>query len=94
MFDLTKEIQLEPHLLKKYFIARVFLYVAFLAIVLFTLDRILFPFLSFAFSFSNINSPKNTLNLSRATLQSETMKKGLADTNDILAFDTNPLGNF
>lgn len=94
MFDLTKEIQIESQMLKKYFVARIFLYIFFLIIVLFTLDRIFFPSLSFALSFSNINSPKNTLNLSRATLQSDTMTKGLAGPNDILAFDTNPLGNF
>lgn len=94
MLDLTKEIQLEGNLRKKYTAARVFLHIVFLAIVLFTLDQIFFPSLSFVFDFSNANSPKNNLNLSPATSQSNTLSKGSATVNDILAFDANPYGIF
>ena len=94
MFDLTKEIQLEPQLRKRYIAARIFLYAIFLVIVFFTLYRILFPSISLIFSFSNINSPKNTLNLSRATLQSDTLTKGSVFANDVLGFAAHPYGNF
>lgn len=94
MFDLTKNIQLEPQLRKKYFIARILLYIIFLAIVLFTFDRILFPSVSFIFDFSNPNSSKNTLGLSLATSQSNTLSKGSVIANENMAFDANPSGIF
>lgn len=94
MLDLTKEIQLEPYLRKKYIAAQVFLYIVFLAIVLFTSGSILFPSLFFVFDFDNTNSPKNTLNLSSTTIQSGTLSKGSAVANDILALDANPYGIF
>jgi len=94
MLDLTKEIKLEPHLRKRYTVARIFLYAVFLIIVLLALDRILFPSLSFTFSFSNINSLKNNLELSNITAKSETLAKGLAVANDAITFDANPSGTF
>jgi len=70
------------------------LYAIFLAIVFFTLYRILFPSISLVFSFSNINSPKNTLNLTTATLKSDTLTKGSVAANNVLSFDAHPYGNF
>ena len=94
MLDLTKEIQLEPHLRKKYIVAQIFLYIIFLAIVLFTFDRIFFPSVYLVFSFNNAASLKNNLDLSATTLQSDTLTKGAVTANNVLTFDANPIGTF
>ncbi|HOW60400.1 MAG TPA: hypothetical protein P5548_02375 [Candidatus Moranbacteria bacterium] len=94
MFDLTEEIKLENYLRKKYLIAKFFLYLFFLIGTLFILNRIIFPLISFSLSFDNINSPKNTLDLSSTMSQAEAIKKGFVKNNEDMIFTASPLGNF
>jgi hypothetical protein len=94
MFDLTKNLQLEPQARKQYNIARILLHVVFLIVVIFVADRILFPSASLVFSFANVNSLKNTLVSPRASSAPGTLAKSSVAFGDKLLFNANPLGNF
>jgi hypothetical protein len=93
MFDLTKEIKLEPEMRKKYNVARILLHIFFLAAVFFVADRILFPSVSLVFSFANSNSLSNTLVSPRTLSSPNSLPKNIS-ANDKFLFNANPLGNF
>lgn len=94
MFDLTKEIKLDPKSQKKYNIAQAVLYAVFLIVVFFVADRILFPSVSLVFSFNNVNSLKNTLVSPRTAFSPDTLAKNPIISGEKFIFDANPLGNF
>ena len=60
MFDLTREIQLEPVWQKRYFYARLFLYLVFILGALFLADRILFPSQTFTLDAANRGATSST----------------------------------
>ena len=94
MYDLTKEVKLDPLSLKKYAILRIALYIIFLIVILFILDRIIFPSASLTFSFVNSNSLKNTLVLPRISSNPNELIKNPVSANDTFIFNANPIGNF
>jgi hypothetical protein len=94
MFDLTKKVQLDSESHKKYVALRIALHIVFFIGVFFIAYNILFPAISLVFSFANINSPKNNLNLSTATLKSDALTKGSVTDNDVLGFAAHPSGIF
>lgn len=94
MFDLTREIKLEPKLQKSYNLARGFLYVAFFIIALFVADRVLFSSVSLIFSFDNVNSLKNTIDPPYVDSSPENPAKNPISANDKFTFYSTAFGNF
>ncbi|EKD46951.1 MAG: hypothetical protein ACD_67C00003G0003 [uncultured bacterium] len=94
MFDLTKETKLTPDLQKKYAIARIALYFAFVFAVLIVLYRILFPIVSLDFSMSTPNSSKNSLVSPRMQVGGKFPEKRLVGANSPFLFNANPIGQF
>lgn len=92
IFDLTKEISLDSRLQKKYDKSRAALYLFFLAACFFAADKLLFPSVTLDFSFNSLQSLKNTIVSPRIGTTLPT--KGVVNENEILTFDTNPIGNF
>lgn len=94
MFDLTKEIKLQPELKMKYSVARALLYIIFLIIVFDVSYHILFPTVPLDFSISNPTSNKNTLVAPRTSKTGEFLTKGKLAANDTLIDNANPIGQF
>lgn len=94
MFDLTKEIKLQPALQKKYDVARIILHAVFAAVMLFVAYRILFPIVPLNFDLSTPNSTKNTLVSPRLTQTGEFPTKGAIKAGNTLLFNANPEGQF
>ena len=93
MINLTRKVILQTKWKKIYLALKTLLYVSFLLTALFVVYQILFPEISLDYSFSNVNSLKNTLFSARTTSQNPA-KNGTVGGNDTLSFDANPLGNF
>ncbi len=93
MINLTKKVILQKKWKKIYLASRALLYVIFLLTALFMIYQILFPEISLTYSFSNVNSLKNTLFSTRTTSQNPA-KNGSVSNSDTLFFNANPLGNF
>ena len=94
MFDLTKEIHLDPLSRRKYIVLRTMLYLIFIIGVFFIFSRIIFPSVPLIFSFANLNSLKNTLVAPRIFPAQNSVFKGTIPANSTLIFDANPIGNF
>lgn len=94
MFDLTKEIKLNPEMQKKYAISRAVLHIVFILSVAFVLYRILFPIVPLDFSMSNQNSSKNTLVSPRMEQSGQFPEKRFVNANEIFTFNANPVGEF
>lgn len=94
MFDLTKNIKLGSKERRKYAVARLILYLAFLAGVFFVADKILLPSSSLDFSFKiEAGSEKNTIVYPR-TNSSNPLKDGSVLPGDDIVFNANPVGSF
>lgn len=94
MFDLTKEIALQPALQKRYAFLRAGLHFVFLIAILFVLYRILFPIVPLDFSLATPNSTKNTLVSPRLSQTNEFPPKQLINSAETLVFNANPIGQF
>jgi len=94
MFDLTKEVVLQPSLQKKYAALRALLHFVFLIAMLFVLYRILFPIVPLDFSLDNPNSTKNTLVSPRLSQTGEFPPKKSVGATETLIFNANPIGQF
>lgn len=94
MFDLTKEIKLKPQSTRKYNISRALLYTAFLVMVLFVADRIIFPPATRVFSFANPTSSKNNILLPHVASDQNTLAKNSISANDRFTFYAALSGDF
>ena len=88
-----KMMQLDPVWVKRYKIARFFIYLFFIFAVLYGLCLVLFPSANFVFSFKNPDSSKNTVADPRNE-KGELIRSGKVENGNKLIFDANPLGDF
>jgi hypothetical protein len=94
IFDLTKEIKLQPSLQKKYDTARIILHVVFVFAMLFVAYRILFPIVPLDFNLATPDANKNTLVAPRLGQTNKFPPKRTIRTNETLLFNANPEGQF
>lgn len=92
MLDLTKQIKLNNSWKKRYEVMQIFVYITFFCASLYFAYKILFPTISFVYSFQNSNSLKNTIIYPR-TDQGEN-KNGKIAKDQMMFFDSAFLGNF
>ncbi|HBI33726.1 MAG TPA: hypothetical protein DEA43_00155 [Candidatus Moranbacteria bacterium] len=94
MFDLTKNVTLEPALQKRYTVLRALLHFVFLIAMFFILYRILFPIVPLNFSMNTPNSNKNTLVSPRLNQTGGFPVEKSIGSNETLIFNANPIGQF
>jgi hypothetical protein len=87
------KLKLYPVWESRYKATRFFVYAIFVLLLIYAAYLILFPSANFVFSFKNPDSLKNTVADPRKE-SGEPIRNGQVSENEIMIFDTNPVGDF